>query len=313
MHYSKYVPIWSLWLAFSTMISADCMHGTTMHKRALAKRAEVGKFGYTGRLSPINWSNLFPENAACATSLNQSPINLDETIEFSEEVPQIDFPFVNNATLLNIGTTVEVEFKGKCGGGTTKFGGQTFRLVQFHFHTPSEHRVDGEYFPLEMHMVHETLVLYLYKCANGTADPKSLVVLALLFQLSSCAGVPFLDPIVSSLPAITKPGSETTIKGIDLSPAVELLTNSSAETFTYIGSLTTPPCSEGLPFLIPNERLPISVSQFNALKNVLKFNSRYTQNSLGDGNLIQIANGNDSNVQETKQQLLELGGEGIDE
>ena len=113
-------------------------------------------------------------------------------------------------------------------------------------------------------MVHENIGISLKNTANSIADTTSLVVLALLIQLSTGAGVPFLDSIVSSLPAIVAPGSETRIQSIGLSPAVDLLTNSSVSTFTYVGSLTTPPCTEGLPFFIPNEFLPISVSQFNA-------------------------------------------------
>ena len=309
MHSLNNLATWAVSFWFVSTITASCIHGTTMYKHALSKRADIGKFGYTDRLSPINWANLFPENAACATSLNQSPINLDDTIQFAKEVPKIDFPLVDNMTLLNIGTTVEVEFDGDGGGGTTSIGNQTFRLNQFHFHTPSEHRVNGEYFPVEMHMVHENIGSSLKNMANRKADNTSLVVLALLFQLSTGPGVPFLDSIVSGLPAIVAPGSETRIQSIDLSPAVDLLTNSSVNTFTYVGSLTTPPCSEGLPFFIPNERLPISVSQFNTLKSVLKFNSRYTQNALGDGNLLQIAKGNDTNPQETLQQLHSLDGE----
>src|SRR5437773_4074100 len=111
MHFSNSIPTWSVCLIFASTISANCLHGTTMYKRALEKRADIGKFGYTDRLSPVNWANLFPENAACTTSANQSPINLDDTVEFAKEVPQINFPIVDNVTLLNIGTTVEVEFK----------------------------------------------------------------------------------------------------------------------------------------------------------------------------------------------------------
>ena len=163
MHSLNAFSTWSICFTFASTVSASCFHGTTMYKRSLEKRADIGKFGYTDRLSPVNWANLFPENAACATSANQSPINLDDTIEFAKEVPQISFPIVENVTLLNIGTTVEVEFKEKCGGGTTSIGNQTFRLKQFHFHTPSEHRVNGEYFPLEMHMVHENAGMYIVK------------------------------------------------------------------------------------------------------------------------------------------------------
>lgn len=118
------------------------------------------------------------------------------------------------------------------------------------------------------------------------------LVLSVLFELSTGPGVGFIDSIVSGLPYITDPKTNTTVSGVDLTPVIDLFGSSTK--FQYSGSLTTPPCSEGVMFLIPTVQLPVTVDQFNALKRVLKFNSRYTQNKLGDGNLLQIAKGNDT-------------------
>ena len=137
-------------LQLISCVSANCLHGTSLHERMLAKRGQIESFGYTNRLSPINWANLNPDFIACSTSKNQSPINLDTSIMFATEVPQIDIPIAKTAQLLNIGTTLEVMHNG-----TTIFANQTFNLIQFHFHTPSEHRFNDEYFPTEMHIVHE--------------------------------------------------------------------------------------------------------------------------------------------------------------
>jgi carbonic anhydrase len=124
-----------------------------------------------------------------------------------------------------------------------------------------------------------------------------------LFQLtSSPIGLPFMDTIVAGLGNIQQSGTNTTIGEIDLSPVTQTLAQASCQSFAYTGSLTQPPCTEGVAWLIPNQQFPITVAQFNALKSVLKFNSRYTQNKLGDGNLLQIAKGNDTNPGETQQQ-----------
>ena len=136
------------------LVSATCLHGTTIFARAGAD-GELEPFGYTDRISALNWANLSPENIACSTSKFQSPINLYNGIAFAKFTPKLEVPMVNGSRVLNIGTTIVVEVNG-----ATNFGDQTFRLKQFHFHTPSEHRIEEEYFPLEIHMVHENIGIW---------------------------------------------------------------------------------------------------------------------------------------------------------
>lgn len=136
----------------SHLTSANCLHGTSLYKRAELPggKVEVSTFGYTGANGPWNWTALAPENSACATSTNQSPINIDSTISNATSAPVVVIPPVDAAEFENLGTTIEVIVNG-----TTTFEDIEYTLKQFHFHTPSEHRVFEEYFPLEMHMVHE--------------------------------------------------------------------------------------------------------------------------------------------------------------
>jgi carbonic anhydrase len=117
--------------------------------------------------------------------------------------------------------------------------------------------------------------------------------LTVLFELSEGPRLAFIDTIVAGLPAITQAGTNTTVDGLDLASVIDLQTSSAAK-YLYSGSLTTPPCSEGVTFLIPETALPISVEQYKALKSVIKFNSRYTQNKLGEENLLQLARGNET-------------------
>jgi carbonic anhydrase len=276
-------------LLTALQVSANCLHGTDLHDRSLVRRASTAApFGYTDSLSPLVWANLNPSFSDCASSNVQSPINLDNGTAFSTETISINISVAESSTLLNLGTTVEVLFSG-----TTTLGNSTFDLKQFHFHTPSEHRIREEHFPLEMHMVHQNQgppIFRVWLTSDGTS---TFLVLTVLFELSSGTGVAFVDTIVVGLPAITQAGTNTTIEGLDLTPAIDLCTSSSAK-FLYSGSLTTPPCSEGVTFLIPDTTLPISVEQYKALKGVIKFNSRYTQNKLGEVNLLQLAKGNET-------------------
>src|SRR5438105_2563634 len=149
---------------FISSTSANCLHGTTLYQTSLQKRSKTENstttkppFGYEDRLSALNWANLSPQNYLCATSKTQSPINLSSNISFAQEHAQVTVPMTVNASLINLGTNVEVAFEGQEGGGKTILGGETYKFVQFHFHTPSEHRVEREYFPVEIHMVHENV------------------------------------------------------------------------------------------------------------------------------------------------------------
>ena len=114
-------------------------------------------------------------------------------------------------------------------------------------------------------------------------------------------GLPFMDTIIAGLPRIQQSGTNTTIGEIEISAVTDVL--ASCENYAYFGSLTQPPCTEGVAWVVSVQTFPITVKQVNALTKVLGFNSRYTQNKLGDGNLLQIAKGNDSDPAETKAQI----------
>lgn len=150
-------------LLFSS-IAANCLHGTPIYERSLRKRATTTPFGYTNRLSPLNWANLDPSYAVCATGIYQSPINLDDTIPFVQQNPVINIPPLKSATLLNTGVLVEVPYTAV--NGTTSYGGHLYQLAQFHFHTPGEHRVNQEFYPAEMHMVHHDVGKTLSSACN---------------------------------------------------------------------------------------------------------------------------------------------------
>jgi hypothetical protein len=135
----------------ATVASANCLHGTSFMPRA-AGTIPVSPFSYTGEFGPLNWAGLDPANSACRKSTTQSPIVLDQTIPMAQSVPQITIDAVKEAEFENLGSTLETIVNG-----TTVFEGTTYLLKQFHFHTPSEHRINEEHFPLEMHMVHQSV------------------------------------------------------------------------------------------------------------------------------------------------------------
>ncbi|KAI5803400.1 alpha carbonic anhydrase [Peziza echinospora] len=255
-------------------VSGSCMHGTSLMKRAELPggRVAVSTFGYTGLNGPLNWAGLAPENAACDTAAIQSPINIDSSISLATQAPVLKIDSVEAAEFENLGTTIEVIVNG-----TTMFAGKEFTLKQFHFHTPSEHRISEEYFPLEMHMVHEA--------ADGSG---ALAVIGVTFQLSEDGKTTeLLTAVTKNLGEIIEPGTVTETGPLDFTELINHI--QTTPLFQYTGSLTTPPCADGLTFLVTSKPLPLNVATFNAVKAVVKFNSRYTQNTATDGNLLQVA------------------------
>lgn len=136
--------------SFATLATAVCHHGTTLSPRSagFAKRAEA--FGYHELEGPLNWHGLDELNELCALGTNQSPINV---VGGLTEVSGSSFglaidAYPSGAEFENLGTTVQVFAEG-----SATVGGVSHSLLQFHFHTPSEHHLNGEFFPGEAHFV----------------------------------------------------------------------------------------------------------------------------------------------------------------
>ncbi|KAH7405837.1 alpha carbonic anhydrase [Phaeosphaeria sp. MPI-PUGE-AT-0046c] len=262
-------------LLLASTASATCLHGLSAFKKRAETAeggVEVGTFGYGPLNGPFNWATLAVENEACKAGANQSPINIDDSVTVMTEKPKINIP-EQEVEFENLGTTIEVIVNG-----TTTVAGSDFQLVQFHMHTPSEHHINGEYHPLEVHMVHQ-----------GVADPTQIAVVALMFQVSAGESSSIIKSLASSVSAISTPGTKVAIPaGIDFADVLAKV--ESSQMLQYSGSLTTPPCAEGVTFMIVKDPLDISVADFNSIKSVVKFNSRFIQNSLGVANMLEVGN-----------------------
>ncbi|KAF2755050.1 carbonic anhydrase [Pseudovirgaria hyperparasitica] len=277
--YSSCLPI--LIVMFFKKTALVGMIAISAHAAHLSWRAEsvkVSNYTYTGSSTgPFNWANLQGwyqgANKVCATGKKQSPINLDSSIQ-TGEAPTINYPDGNAMELENIGTTLEVVNKGTASYSIV-VGDRTFLFNNFHFHTPSEHRINGESFPLEMHIV------------NAARDPANNVVLTVLFNIGTSANA-FLTSVLQNAASVTSPGSTTMTGNLNFTPIRNAFASSAARK-VYEGSLTTPPCTENTQFIIATTPLTMSIAQYNTIKGIIKFNARYTQNALGQTNLLQIS------------------------
>ncbi|KAJ7181458.1 carbonate dehydratase [Mycena crocata] len=264
-----FIPILSF-LPWFVSVAANCIHSTSFFPRAEG-HVPVSNFGYEGIKGPLNWADLDPANCACRSGTLQSPIVLSGAIPTAISVATLIIPPMAQAQLANLGTTVEVAASGKL-----NFAGGSYELKQFHLHTPSEHRMNGEHFPLEMHMVHQAL--------NGT-----LLVVVVLFEFDEKGfTTDLLTAVAQNIAQVAEPGTSTTIGPIDFRYLAAAVTK--GPLFQYTGSLTTPPCSQGVTFLVLQSPLPVNVRTYKQLKAVIKFNARYSQNTLGRPNLLGLAN-----------------------
>ncbi|ROT35680.1 carbonic anhydrase [Sodiomyces alkalinus F11] len=259
--------------ALAPLAAANCAHGTSLFPRSQALSVDVAVFGFNGLEGPLNWHALHEDNLDCAVGENQSPINIesatiDKACGSSLHFQLDDHP--NGAEFFNLGSTVEAEATG-----TINLRNKTYNLVQFHFHTPSEHRIDSEYYPEEVHFV--------FQASDG-----ALAVVGVLIEIGTDEEASsLLIDVFENLEDIAIPGDETHTGPLDFGELEAHI--QSSEIFQYSGSLTTPPCTQDIAWNVVKNPIYIDVDTFRRSKSVMKFNSRYTQNTPGQINLLSNA------------------------
>ena len=196
---------------------------------------------YSGETGPANWGALSEEFAACRVGRNQSPIDIRTDKLIETRLPAISLDYEGDTTsITNNGHTLQVNVTGS---NRLEAEGDTFSLSQFHFHSPSEHRIDGEAFPLEAHFVHK----------NGSGD---IAVVGLLFRLGEQNEV---LPVLGD--AAPQKAGETVPYAHALAQVLTMSTRDITSYYRYSGSLTTPPCSEGLRWYVIPMAATISQEQ----------------------------------------------------
>lgn len=173
----------------------------------------------------------------CATGDEQSPVDLADTTQ--EDLADLDLAYTaSDATVIDTGHSVQTTLED---GGTMTLDGETYTLRQFHFHTPSEHQVDGVPYAAEVHLVHE-------------GEDGALAVLGVLVEEG--AAHPVIDDVLDHAPEEGDDPVPTTdpVDPNDLLPA-------DRRTYRYPGSLTTPPCTEDVAWSVLEEPVTWSPEQ----------------------------------------------------
>ncbi len=214
-------------------------------------------WSYDGSAGPEAWARLNPEFAKCSTGQRQSPIDIRGGIKVDLDPVQFDYKPVSFGVVDN-GHTVQVNVGN---GNAIEVQGRRYELVQFHFHRPSEERIDGRQFDMVAHLVHK--------------DPEGrLAVVAVLLDRGSAHAV--VQQVWNNLP-LEKGEQLDARTPIDLSA----LLPADRRYYTYMGSLTTPPCSEGVLWMVMQQPVTISQSQINIFARLYPMNARPIQSAAG--------------------------------
>ena len=222
------------------------------HREPAVQHAHI-HWAYEGEGGPANWANIDPKNTLCATGQRQSPIDIRDGIKVDVAPIQFDYR-PSTFRIVDNGHTIQVSV----GDSAINVLGKTYELVQFHFHKPSEEKVNGRAFDMVAHLVHK-------------ADDGQLAVVAVLLERGS--ENPFIQTLWNNMPleknvAVEPP--ETAINPLTFLPTAR-------NYYTYMGSLTTPPCTEGVLWMVMKQPVQISPEQIAIFSRLYRHNARPIQ------------------------------------
>jgi carbonic anhydrase len=229
----------------------------------MAQEHPAHDWGYSGSGGPAHWGELSPQFAPCKTGHHQSPINIVDAQ--SADLPEIQFDYKPSALhIINNGHTIEIIYAP---GSFITVGDKRYELKQFHFHHPSEETIKGKRYPMEVHLVHSD-------------SAGNLAVLSVLLDEGSA------NPLVETLWGLAPKtaGPEKVDDNVQINAADLLPANQSY--FTFDGSLTTPPCTEGVSWFVLKAPVTISKNQVAVFSKIYPYDERPTQ-SLNDRKVLE--------------------------
>ncbi len=213
-------------------------------------------WSYQGESGPSNWGAMNPEWSMAHAGRAQSPINLAQSNSVKADLAPLRFTSGRTViTPSDNGHTIQWECEGM---NTMTVGNEVYALKQFHFHAPSEHTVDGQHYPVELHFVHEN--------AKG-----NLAVLGVMLAESGSTNEVF-RMLAATIPEGA--GAETMFSPYSLLPSARRYA-------TYQGSLTTPPCTEGVRWIVLTSPARVSSEQV----------ATFTETYFGNARPVQPVNG----------------------
>lgn len=245
-------------ISFSRVFSMTAALCLTVIPAIASAQHQAPHWSYKGKEGPSDWSKLDSAYAVCSIGHTQSPINIKDAK--TSDLPVLKFDY--NAVPLNVidnGHTIQVNYAP---GSTLTVGDKTYALKQFHFHHPSEEHVNGHGYDMVAHLVH--------------ADDNGHLAVVAVFLRKGEANA-FIGSVWKSIP--TEKGKAADVSGVTLN-AKDLLPADHGY-YTFAGSLTTPPCSEGVTWFVMKDPVPLSSGQVTAFAKLYPKNARPIQPTNG--------------------------------
>jgi carbonic anhydrase len=242
------------------LAAAAALLPAAAHSADTAATAHAGShpahWSYSGATGPAKWSGIDEKFGTCALGQTQSPIDIRTADVQAAALPAISFDYKPTPLkIIDNGHTIQVNIAP---GSSITVGDKRYDLLQFHFHKPSEERVDGKAYALVAHLVHRS-------------EDGKLAVVAVLMDKG--AKHPLIQAVFDNLPTTKEKESAVAGIGIDLNA---LLPENRAY-YSFAGSLTTPPCSEEVSWFVLKTPTQVSAEQIARFGRVYAMNARPVQ------------------------------------
>ncbi len=236
------------------VVRSSTSQPTALHKSASSHGEQ--HWAYHGETGPQAWGQLKPEFKLCANGQRQSPINIDEANTLQGPAEPLQFNYQpSTGSVVHNGHTLQVDVEGN---NAVTVRDSTFKLVQFHFHTPSEMRINDRSAAMVAYLVHKN-------------DKGQLAVVAVMLDPGAANTV--INTVWTYIPLDTGDRVRLPAGAIDLN---ELLPKDQRY-YQFMGSLTTPPCTEGVLWLVLKQTTPISPEQLKLFTQLFPNNARPVQ------------------------------------
>jgi carbonic anhydrase len=245
-------------LVAAALLAVACTRPAAAQRETAPESAAPGDWSYAGPTGPAFWRNIAPGYPDCGSNYRQSPVNV---LGHPPLVPfEVSYP-ARAGTLSNSGHGVDLLVPVLVDSGSLTVGGATFQFREVHFHIPAEHTINGFRYEAEIHTVHQ----------QGTGNRAVLTTFVMEGQQPN----PAWSTVIDSLPG--NKGDRRVIGDVNLNALLSLPVQGSERMYGYDGSLTTPPCTPNVRFLLRQTPIRLSRAQLNALSTAMVRNIRPLQ------------------------------------